>query len=294
MRACGASPLRARCVATRDRSARPTRVLTSLAASNPDECVRAQERSEKLKKLREEEKAAVKAGGAEATKNRLAYLMKQADIFAHFVGGLEPSKANAAAGSGDASAGSSADGGSSGAGRRGKGRLSEKAEDEMMLKAASDDTQAKTGSEAGTRLLKQPACIAHGAPPPRAAAPPPPRAAPPGGLQPPSGRAHAHWLHGRAVACTRDCVVDAQMVAGGDGPRACSRQPRLPRPPRHRGSRVGCASRIAPLTRCWEVQGRGYRLTRVLASMWARSVGAAGGGRRQDARLSARRPQLDD
>ena len=46
---------------------------------------RKKERTESLKKLREEEKKALKALGQAGQKDRLAYLMRQADIFTHFV-----------------------------------------------------------------------------------------------------------------------------------------------------------------------------------------------------------------
>ena len=77
-------------------------------------------------------------------KDRLAYLMKQTDIFAHFI------KSPA-----DGGAATSADGEKGGkSGRKGKGRMSEKQEDEMLLKA-SDDVKAAEG----TRLLVQPKCV---------------------------------------------------------------------------------------------------------------------------------------
>lgn len=80
--------------------------------------------------------------------------MKQADIFQHFMSG-ERGASSAGASSDTPSAGKA-----EGKGRRGKGRMSEKAEDEMMLKAAG--TEEGKEKEESTRLTKQPACIAHG------------------------------------------------------------------------------------------------------------------------------------
>ena len=71
-------------------------------------------------------------------KDRLAYLMKQTDIFAHFVKST----------SGEGGGASSNDKGGK-TGRKGKGRMTEKQEDEMLLKES--DTKAE-----GTRLLVQP------------------------------------------------------------------------------------------------------------------------------------------
>ena len=115
---------------------------------------RRQERAQVLKKVREEEKRALKASGAEASKQRIAYLMKQADIFTHFV------KGSSAAEAAESEAKATAAAASSGEGRRGKGRLSEKAEDEALLRAATTG-DAASASE-GTRLTVQPPCIAFG------------------------------------------------------------------------------------------------------------------------------------
>ena len=71
-------------------------------------------------------------------KDRLAYLMKQTDIFAHFI--------KSETGAGSSSAAES--GGKSG--RKGKGRMSEKQEDEMLLK------QTENKAAEGTRLTVQP------------------------------------------------------------------------------------------------------------------------------------------
>ena len=118
---------------------------------------RRQERAQVLKKVREEEKRALKASGAEASKQRIAYLMKQADIFTHFVKGSSAAEAAESEAKATAAAAAAA---SSGEGRRGKGRLSEKAEDEALLRAATTG-DAASASE-GTRLTVQPPCIAFG------------------------------------------------------------------------------------------------------------------------------------
>ena len=115
------------------------------------------ERAQLLKKLRDDEKKALTSKGAEASKDRIAYLKRQADVFSHFVKDLPQTSG------GGASSSSSSGGGGGGGGRRGKGRLSEKAEDEMMLQAAgADDAAAKSKADGFTRLSKQPKCIAHG------------------------------------------------------------------------------------------------------------------------------------
>ena len=118
---------------------------------------RRRERAESLKTLREAEKKALKASEKAGHKDRLAYLMKQADIFSHFVGASK----NGTGGNGAEGSGSAAKG------RRGKGRMSEKAEDELMMQAAGGSDIAGAGEEkstedGGTRLTKQPACIAFG------------------------------------------------------------------------------------------------------------------------------------
>ena len=122
---------------------------------------RQQERIRALKKVREDEKKALKASGVESSKQRLAYLMKQADIFAHFVnassGGATSSLADATASS---SSGEAA-GKDEKEGRRGKGRMSEKAEDDAMLRDAGTEDTAKD-EYGGTRLTAQPKCIAFG------------------------------------------------------------------------------------------------------------------------------------
>ena len=127
------------------------------------------ERTEQLKKLREQEKSALKETGKEGSRQRLAYLMKMSDVFAHFASSSGTAAA-AAAGAG-AGAGSSSDAAPStsatgGAGRKGRGRMTEKQEDEMMLKAhggEEGDAKAPGKPEGGaTRLTVQPPCIAHG------------------------------------------------------------------------------------------------------------------------------------
>jgi SWI/SNF-related matrix-associated actin-dependent regulator of chromatin subfamily A member 5 len=126
------------------------------------------ERQDKLKRMREDEKKALKAGGAEGTKNRLAYLMKMSDIFAHFVKAPQDGAAAASSSSADdaaAAAAAEAEAEKAGkaekAGRRGKGRMSEKQEDELMMQAEGGDGKEKT-DDGGTRLTVQPKCIAFG------------------------------------------------------------------------------------------------------------------------------------
>ncbi len=107
-----------------------------------------------LNATRDADRAALKAEQKQSTQERLAYLMRQTDIFVHFI------KPDEAGSSSAAGAGAS----SGGTGRRTKGRMTEDAEDKLMLQAAENEGQAG-GSGArggGVRLTAQPACIANG------------------------------------------------------------------------------------------------------------------------------------
>ena len=99
--------------------------------------------------VRNKEKAELDATQNQTAKDRLAYLMRQTDIFAHFIRpASEDGTSNAAQGP-------------AGSGRRTKGRMTEKQEDELLLQATQDgDTPGAPGS--GTRLMTQPACICNG------------------------------------------------------------------------------------------------------------------------------------
>ena len=128
---------------------------------------RKKERTEALKKLREEEKKALKATDKKGQQDRLAYLMRQADIFTHFVSDNSAAVASRRIGGGESSsAGAEAEGSGSAKGRRKKGRMSEKAEDDLLMAqagaAAAGGSSAAGAEDSSTRLLKQPACIAHG------------------------------------------------------------------------------------------------------------------------------------
>ena len=142
---------------------------TAAAADEENWKERRKERTLQLKTIREQEKKKLKTTHSENAKERLAYLMKQADIFSHFIGGSRPDEVKGEGGSSSAdtaaaaaaATAAAASSSSSGTGRRGKGRLSEKAEDEMLMAAAGKDEGAKA-AEQGTRLTVQPKCIAFG------------------------------------------------------------------------------------------------------------------------------------
>jgi len=113
-------------------------------------------RAVELKAVREEEKKKLKEGDKAGSKERLAYLMKQADIFQHFMSGERAATKEAGAGASTDEPPAAASKQSS---RRGKGRMSEKAEDELMVKNAGKEDGKDADS---TRLTSQPACIQHG------------------------------------------------------------------------------------------------------------------------------------
>ena len=135
---------------------------------------RQKDRSAALKKLRDDEKKELRDAGKEGAKKLLSYLMDQADIFAHFVkGGKEAAAAKEAAAEKDAAAAkeaaASADAASSAAaeaakaaGRKAKGRLTEKQEDEMMMRQEVEKEKGKAEQGDSTRLLVQPKCIQFG------------------------------------------------------------------------------------------------------------------------------------
>ena len=104
-------------------------------------------RAAELKAVREQEQATLKKDQKAGSKERLAYLMKQADIFQHFMSGERAATKEAGGGGSDEPPAASKQ-----QSRRGKGRMSEKAEDELMMK--KDDKEADS-----TRLTSQPACI---------------------------------------------------------------------------------------------------------------------------------------
>lgn len=115
---------------------------------------RVRARKAALKTIQAREKAELGAKTRTTAKERLAYLMRQTDIFAHFMG-KSVGDADAAGGRKD---GSSDGGADAKTGRRTKGRMTEKQEDELLLKAAETDAGEKPSSS-GTRLTSQPKCI---------------------------------------------------------------------------------------------------------------------------------------
>ena len=115
---------------------------------------RQRERKRELAAVRSTAKAELKAGQQQSAKDRLAYLMRQTDVFAHFI---KPA-------GGEGGGGGGGDGG--GAGRRKKGRLTERQEDELMMQSAQQEQGASANAAAagsGTRLTAQPSCIQNGA-----------------------------------------------------------------------------------------------------------------------------------
>jgi SWI/SNF-related matrix-associated actin-dependent regulator of chromatin subfamily A member 5 len=128
---------------------------------------RVRARNAALKTIQAREKAELGAKTQANAKERLAYLMRQTDIFAHFMGKSVGDDADGAARAGKAGGGKAEAGGGkagssgadAGAGRRTKGRMTEKQEDELLLKAAETDAGEKPTTSAGTRLLAQPKCI---------------------------------------------------------------------------------------------------------------------------------------
>eukprot|EP00967_Tisochrysis_lutea_P064284 scaffold83210_cov27-Tisochrysis_lutea.AAC.2 len=113
---------------------------------------RARARKAALKTIQAREKAELGEKAQANAKERLAYLMRQTDIFAHFMG-----KSLDDLGSSNTDKVGSNGLSKSGPGRRTKGRMTEKQEDELLLKAAETDA-GKAGSS-GTRLTTQPTCI---------------------------------------------------------------------------------------------------------------------------------------
>jgi len=107
---------------------------------------RNRERKAQLDALRRKEQTELDDTQKRGAKERLAYLMRQTDVFAHFI---RPSDM--------AAAGSSEGTRKGGAGRKGKGRMSEKQEDDILMQEADKEVE-----KAGTRLTKQPACIKSG------------------------------------------------------------------------------------------------------------------------------------
>ena len=121
--------------------------IVAAAEASWDE--RSRERKKQLEALRQQEKDKLGKDQKKGAKDRLAYLMRQTDVFAHF---MSPDATGASGGAAEKS---------KGAGRKGKGRLTEKQEDELMMQAASKEDKGKSVS-GGTRLTKQPACITGG------------------------------------------------------------------------------------------------------------------------------------
>jgi len=119
---------------------------------------RTAERKKALAAVRESEKKALKTGAAESHRTRLAFLMKQADIFSHF--GRDVPEAAAGASVAEqpsvARAASTASASSDG-GKRTRGRVSEKAEDAALLQQSEE-----AGGAAASRLLRQPPCVVNG------------------------------------------------------------------------------------------------------------------------------------
>ena len=125
---------------------------------------------ERKKALRADQalsKEALKAEQKKSTKERLAYLMQQTDIFVHFIRPAEAGSSgagpSAAASSSGAGASSSADAdGEGGTGRRTKkGRMTERQEDELMLAAAQQEADQQKEAEQ-KKLTAQPSCIVNG------------------------------------------------------------------------------------------------------------------------------------
>eukprot|EP00937_MAST-01D_sp_MAST-1D-sp2_P005591 g5591.t1 len=112
----------------------------------------AMEAEQEAKRLREEQEAALAAvrerEAAVGKQSRLEYLMKQTDVFTHFMTGGE------ALGDGRGKKGGKK-GPMSPSGRRGTGRMSEKQEDRMMMAAAQKDRTFR-------RLDQQPNIIVFG------------------------------------------------------------------------------------------------------------------------------------
>ena len=114
---------------------------------------RERERARKaaLKTIQAREKAELSDASKATAKERLAYLMRQTDVFSHFI----KSPDDAAASSSSSKGG----GGGGGGGRKGKGRMTEKQEDELMARQEAEGG----GSAQGTRLTAQPKCVSGGA-----------------------------------------------------------------------------------------------------------------------------------
>jgi len=111
---------------------------------------RSRARKAQLAAVRNKEKAELDVTQNKNAKDRLAYLMRQTDIFAHFIRPANdegPSTSAAAQGQGSS--------------RRTKGRMTERQEDELLLQS-TQDAEAPGASGSGTRLVAQPACISNG------------------------------------------------------------------------------------------------------------------------------------
>ena len=98
---------------------------------------RSRERKHELQALREKEKATLGAVQRRDAKERLAYLMKQTDVFAHFIKPDEAAGGGVGGGGGGGEKGKGEEKEGKAAGRRKKGRMTEKQEDELLLKAAT-------------------------------------------------------------------------------------------------------------------------------------------------------------
>jgi len=118
---------------------------------------RSRARKAALKTIQAREKTELGEKVSANAKERMAYLMRQTDVFAHFMGKSPDEVGGAAGTSADGEGGGG--GADAAAGRRTKGRLTEKQEDELLLKAAETDAGEKAGASAGTRLSVQPKCV---------------------------------------------------------------------------------------------------------------------------------------
>eukprot|EP00936_MAST-01D_sp_MAST-1D-sp1_P000161 g161.t1 len=131
-----------------DGEAKPARKLTAEQIENMKKAaILAEAEAEKARKEQSDRLAEIQSAEDTRSQNRLEYLMKQTDVFTHFMTGGE------AIGSKRGRKGKK--GSSSPAGRRGGGRMTEDQEDAMMMKAAQKERTF-------TRLEQQPSIIEFG------------------------------------------------------------------------------------------------------------------------------------
>jgi hypothetical protein len=119
----------------------------------------AQRKAELLKKMQEEQQQAAAGGAASArqARNRLAFLMRQAEVFQHFAPGAYADGGAAAAAGASASAGGKK-GGKKGGGSRGRRAGHDEDDEDAELLRDEDDG----GERAGHRLQVQPSCLTGG------------------------------------------------------------------------------------------------------------------------------------